>query len=148
MLEQVRGSKPAEMANEPFTGEGTPDSPAEPLAYVVDDEPLVAQVVADMLEAGGLHPVVFHNPLTAYKTFFAAHPRPKLLVTDYVMNWLNGMELIAQCKQAEPGLKTILFSGNVDHSITSRYAVQPDRFFSKPLQLDSLVETARNLIQA
>ena len=147
MPKQVMGSNSAETDNQPLAAEGAPDSSAKRLAYVVDDEPFVAHVVAGMLEAGGLHPVVFHNPLAARDSFFAAHPRPKLLVTDYIMCNLNGMELIALCKQAEPGLKTILFSGNVDQSITSRFAIQPDRFFSKPLQLDSLVEAARNLVR-
>jgi DNA-binding NtrC family response regulator len=98
------------------------------------------------MEMTGLKPVVFQNPASLWDAFLAAQPRPRLLVTDYVMRPFNGMELIERCKGLEPNLKTILFSGSVDESISARHAVQPDHFFRKPLKLQILMEAVRSLL--
>jgi DNA-binding NarL/FixJ family response regulator len=68
-------------------------------------------------------------------------------VTDFVMMPFNGMELIERCKQIEPSLKTFLFSGRVDERVSAQYAVKPDIFLSKPLQLSILSETLRSLLK-
>jgi DNA-binding NtrC family response regulator len=123
-----------------------PAPPKETVVYVVDDEPLVAEVVASIVEMIGMKPVVFQNPATLLESFVSQQPPPKLLVTDFVMRPLNGIELIERCKALAPGLKTILFSGSVDESITSRCVEKPDKFLPKPLQLSVLAETIRDLL--
>lgn len=109
--------------------------------YVVDDEPMVGEVVATVLEMDGYQIRLFRNPAEALKAFITANPRPALLLTDFVMDGLNGMELIEHCKRAQPTLKTILYSGNVGVEITQRYPVKPDYFIRKPFQPKNLVDT-------
>ena len=123
-----------------------PAPPPETVVYVVDDEPLVAELVASIVEMIGMKPVVFENPATLLESFVSHHPPPKLLVTDFVMRPLNGIELIQRCKALAPGLKTILFSGSVDESITTGCLEKPDKFLSKPLQLNMLAEAIRSLL--
>ena len=145
--EPVFGSEASGKPQELPAG-GTSRNPMEgTLAYVVDDEALVGEVAANALKRAGLKPVVFQSSVVAWSAFMAAHPRPKLLVTDFLMKSLNGLELIERCKQAEPGLKTILFSGSVGFELVERYAIQPDRFINKPFDLGVLVETARKILQ-
>jgi DNA-binding NtrC family response regulator len=114
--------------------------------YIVDDDMLMAEVVAKKLEMEGARPVVFHHSLTAWETFLTANPRPKLLVTDYLMKSLNGMELIERCKQIEPDLKTVLYSGSVGLEITRKAKVKPDHFLPKPFNLDVLGKAIRILL--
>jgi DNA-binding NtrC family response regulator len=117
-----------------------------PRVFVVDDEPLIAEFVASVVEMIGLQAVIFQDPQALWDAFVAANPRPKLLVTDYAMRPFNGMELIERCKRIEPGLKTILFSGLVDEDVAVTATTKPDRFLRKPLQLGSLSETLRHLL--
>jgi DNA-binding NtrC family response regulator len=114
--------------------------------YVVDDEPMVGEVVEILLQMEGFKPKLFQDPAVALMDFLAANPRPALLITDFVMGTMNGMELIDNCKRIQPDLKTILFSGNVGEKITSSYSVKPDRFVSKPFQPKVLIEVIRSLL--
>jgi DNA-binding NtrC family response regulator len=117
------------------------------LIYVVDDEPMVGEVVEILLQMEGLQPKLFQDPGVAMMDFLGANPRPELLITDFVMGSMNGMELIDNCKQIQPNLKTILFSGNVGEKITASYSVKPDRFVSKPFQPKVLIEVIRSLLK-
>jgi len=42
---------------------------------------------------------VFRDPEVALQTYTAATPRPDLLITDYAMHTMNGMELIEQFRR-------------------------------------------------
>jgi DNA-binding NtrC family response regulator len=117
------------------------------LIYVVDDEPMVGEVVEILLQMEGFQPRLFQDPAVALMDFLGANPRPTLLITDFVMGSMNGMELIDNCKQIQPDLKTILFSGNVGEKITASYSVKPDRFVSKPFQPKVLIEVIRSLLK-
>ena len=148
MLNAYSEFEPTEMEEGGLAPKGDSTASDSNLVYVVDDEPLVAQVVASMLEYAGLNPVVFDRPQTALKAFLAANPRPALVITDFVMNPLNGMELIARLKEAEPGLKTILYSGSVGADIFKHHLVKPDRFLSKPMELGPLIALVRDLVNS
>jgi CheY-like chemotaxis protein len=114
------------------------------LIYAVDDEPIVGDLVATLLEMGGFKIRLFRDPAEALKALITANPRPVLLLTDFNMNGLNGMELIERCKRTQPTLKTILCSGTVGMDIIQRYPVKPDHFIRKPFQpINILVDTVR-----
>jgi DNA-binding NtrC family response regulator len=113
------------------------------LIYAVDDEPMVGEMLATVLEMEGFRVKLFSQPAEALKAFIAANPRPALLVTDFVMADLNGMELIENCKRTQPALKTILYSGNVGAEIIERYSVKPDFFMRKPFHSQNLVDVVR-----
>jgi CheY-like chemotaxis protein len=116
------------------------------LIYVVDDEPMVGELVATVLEMAGFQTKHFTHPAEALKAFTAANPRPALLMTDFVMPSLNGMELIERCKQPQPSLKTILYSGNVGAEIMQRYQVKPDFFIRKPFQPQNLIDNVCSVL--
>jgi DNA-binding NtrC family response regulator len=121
-------------------------SESGPSIFVVDDEPMVGELVATVLEMDGFNIRLFRNAAEALKAFVSANPRPALLLTDFVMDGLNGMELIEHCKRAHPTLKTILYSGNVGMEITQRYPVKPDFFIRKPFQPRNLVDMVRSVL--
>jgi DNA-binding NtrC family response regulator len=113
------------------------------LIYAVDDEPMVGELLATVLEMEGFRIKLFSQPAEALQAFIAANPRPALLVTDFVMEDLNGMELIENCKRTQPNLKSILYSGNVGAEILERYSVKPDYFMRKPFHSQKLVDVVR-----
>jgi len=116
------------------------------LIYVVDDERLIADVVREIFEMEGFKVQAFSDPLTA-NTFSESSRKPDVLVTDYVMQPLTGMELMQKCRALQPGLLTVLFSGNVTSKITELYAQKPNAFVAKPFQPSVLVQVVKELLQ-
>ena len=102
------------------------------LIYVVDDEEFMSDMVREILLLEDYDAVSFQDPLEALRSMESANPKPDLLLTDYVMDSLNGMDLIKRCKEFKPSLKTILFSGNVNEEIMRKYDFKPDFFLNKP----------------
>ena len=136
-----------ESARDPADAESSSmDLRSNTCIYVVDDEPAVAELVAALLEIEGLGSTVFQSPIQALQAFRAANPRPKLLITDYLMNMLNGMELIEQCKLLEPELHTMLISGHASNDDVAAHAVRPDAFIRKPFKSTVLMTAVRSLL--
>lgn len=114
--------------------------------YVVDDELMIGEIVEVILNLEGYQPKFFQDPEKALQAFEEAEAKPALLLTDFLMTPINGMELIEQCKQIQPDLKTILFSGNVGQEILQYYSCKPDRFLRKPFLPQALIDTVRSLL--
>ncbi len=110
--------------------------------FVVDDNAMLVELAATVLEAAGYCVNQFLDPSDALRAIESANPKPAVVVTDYVLMGMNGLELINCSHKIHPGLKTILVSGSVDSSITITHPAQVDRFLGKPYgpaQLQSLV---------
>ena len=124
-------------------------APAEPgkRLYIVDDEAMIGEVVEAILRLEGFDPCFFSDPELALRTFQEEKSKPELLLTDFLMHPINGMELIQRCKQEDPGLKTILYSGNVGEEIINYYAIKPDRFLAKPFLPKALIELVQNVLE-
>lgn len=117
-----------------------------PLIYLVDDEPVLLDVAEAVLQAEGYQTVKFSDPVHALRRFRQARTKPALLITDYAMGKMNGLELIARCKQQQPALKTILVSGTAGAEILLDAPVQVDRFLTKPHPSETLCEAVRTVL--
>ena len=118
-----------------------------PTIYVVDDEQMLLDLAEMILEPAGFHVCLFQDPQKALMEYKAAQPPPDVLVTDYAMAQMNGMDLIRECKRLHPEQKTILLSGTVDEGIFSQSPAKPDRFLAKPYQINKLVDVIHSLIE-
>jgi len=118
------------------------------LIVVVDDEPMVGELVQTIFSLEGLDSQVFQDPLEALTELRGWSGPPALLLTDFRMPGMNGMELIQGVKRRFPGVKTVLFSGNVDESIQSEYPLRADAFIRKPFYPQNLMETVRKVINS
>jgi CheY-like chemotaxis protein len=113
--------------------------------FVVDDEPMLLEMAVMILEPLNFHVRTFRDPQTALSEFSAAKPRPALVVTDYAMHTMSGMDLIRECRRIHPEQKIILLSGTVDESIFANALVKPDRFLAKPYQVSDFVNLVQSL---
>lgn len=129
-----------------MTATDNPDVEPEASIFVVDDEEALGRIVAAILEMEGFVVRFFSNGPQALKAFCSQAVPPRLLVSDYVMVPMNGMELIHKCKAARPSLRTILYSGYVDSDITTIYIPKPDAFMSKPFLPDTLLGLVNSLL--
>ncbi len=122
-----------------------PTSPG-PLIYVVDDEPLVGQVVDICLRTAGYQTRLFHDPIEAVHAFEAALRKPDLLLADFQMPGMNGMEVIFRCKTCFPELKTISISGTLHVDELETFPIKPDIFIHKPFFPRELLEPVKTLL--
>lgn len=111
--------------------------------FVVDDEPMLLEMAALILEPLGYQVQTFRDPRAALEKYAAV--RPTLVVTDYAMGSMTGMDLIRECKQINPRQKILLLSGTVDESIYAETALKPDRFLAKPYQVGDFVAVIKLL---
>jgi DNA-binding response OmpR family regulator len=85
-----------------------------PLVLVVDDEPLIAETLAAILNNSGF------AALTAPDAFAALEMvrliPPEILISDVAMPGMNGFELAIEVTKAIPDCEVILFSGQATGS--------------------------------
>jgi CheY-like chemotaxis protein len=112
--------------------------------FVVDDEPLLLELAALTLEPLGYEVRTFTDPESALREFTLA--RPDLVVTDYAMGRMSGMDLIRECRRIHPGQKIILISGTVDEYVFADARVRPDRFIGKPYQLSDFSNCIKEIL--
>ena len=112
--------------------------------FVVDDEPELLNLAAAILEPMGCLVKTYRDPELALKEF-AILP-PKVVVTDYAMGRMSGMDLIRECRRLHPHQKILLVSGTVDGQMFAEAPVKPDCFLTKPYQIQDLVDCVRGLI--
>jgi CheY-like chemotaxis protein len=116
------------------------------LIYVVDDEPMLLELAVVILEPKGYRLQTFRDPAQAVQAFTEAAPRPDLLITDYAMHTMNGMQLIQKFRALEPKQKILLVSGTVGEDIFEGSTDRPDFFIAKPYQAQQLADTVKKLL--
>lgn len=126
------------------TSKDNPGSSA--VVFVVDDEPMLLDLAAAILQPQGFVVRTFRDPLMAMQEFSEA--KPVVLVTDYAMGEVNGMDLIRECRRRNPSQKIILLSGTVDEGIYANDPVKPDYFLAKPYQVHAFVDLVKKLAAA
>lgn len=119
-----------------------------PLIYLVDDQPMLLDLAESSLQADGYHFKKFLDPELALRSFLKARVKPALIITDYAMGKMNGLELIERCKAVKPNLKSILVSGTAGAEIVLDSAVEVDRFVGKPYQPASLADLVRRVLSS
>src|SRR6185295_15276751 len=119
---------------------------SRPVVFVVDDEPMLLELNTVILEPLGFRVRAFRDPDTAIRAFSLSSPKPVLIVTDYAMHTMNGMDLINACRRITPSQKIIMVSGTVDETIFRSAPEKPNRFLAKPYQSKHLTEMVRALL--
>ena len=116
------------------------------IVFVVDDEPMLLELAAVILKPIGCEIITFRDPETALK--HVPVRQPEVIVTDYAMGRMSGMDLIRECRRLNPRQKLILVSGTVDEHVFADAPVKPDRFIQKPYQLQEFTDCVRDLLIA
>jgi len=127
---------------------GTQDQPAngKPLIYVIDDEPMLLELASVVLQPLGYEVKTFRNPDAAVEAFAEGKPYPALLITDYAMHLMNGMDLLKACRRVQPAQKILLVSGTVGEEVFKNSPLKPDGLLPKPYYAKQLVDMVRDLL--
>jgi two-component system, cell cycle sensor histidine kinase and response regulator CckA len=117
-----------------------------PLIYIVDDEPLLLDLAEVALMGKGYCVKRFNDPSEVLAALAKESQMPSLLLTDYAMGSMNGLELTERCRELFPGIKVLLVSGTVTQEIVGVSRVPLDGFIAKPYQPSTLADTVRALV--
>jgi CheY-like chemotaxis protein len=111
--------------------------------FVVDDEPLLLDLAAAILQPMGFDVQTFRDPRAALAAFPAA--KPTVVVTDYAMGETSGLDVVRECRRINPKQKILLLSGTVDEGIYADLPYKPDHFLAKPYQVREFMESVQKL---
>ena len=131
-----------------MSGSATTAGKSAFLIYLVDDEEMLLDIAEFALLAEGYELKKFHDPEAAFESFTREPHKPSLLLTDYAMSPMNGIELSIKCKSAYPALKVLLVSGTAGSDIPPQHSVTVDKFMPKPYEPGELARTVRALLAA
>ncbi len=87
----------------------TDGQPGKPRVLVVDDERVIADTLAIILNQNGFEATAVYTGTAAVDR--ARSSRPDLVISDVIMPDMNGIEAAIQIRQILPGCKILLFSG-------------------------------------
>ncbi len=122
-------------------------SEEEPMIFVVDDEPAVAEVIEALLDLHGRRARVFTQPEKALEAFKEAEPKPRLLIADFQMPKMNGLELLQHCKAEDSNLRCISASGTLQVEDMRQYPIQPDKYLAKPFYPRQLLDLVDEMLK-
>ncbi len=117
------------------------DKSDEPLRLVIiDDEPIVGRRLKQVFSKMGYHVDIFTNPLYALE-FMKDNPFD-IVITDFKMEELDGMEVLRRAKQLNPKSRVIIITGYARPE-TAKEAFKSGvfDFMVKPFRLDELKES-------
>ena len=117
------------------------------LIYIVDDETLLLDLAEASLLPQKYRIKKFQDPELALESFLKAKSKPDLLISDYAMGKMNGLELMEKCKHVHPQLKTLLLSGTAGAEIVLSAPIRVDRFLGKPYQPAGLLELVQRILE-
>jgi two-component system, cell cycle sensor histidine kinase and response regulator CckA len=124
----------------------SPGAGTETAIYVVDNEPGVLDLVRLALSQGPWEVRAFPDAASALNRFAEATPKPALLLTDYAMEPMSGLELGQRCRALHPPLKVIFMSGGTRAEACHGAAFPLDAFLPKPFRLQQLTEVVQSVL--
>ena len=122
-------------------------APLMPTILIIDDEYLIADILSFALEDEGFQTVVAGSGRKALEIL--DRERPDLIITDFMMPGMTGLELAETVKSREVHMSTpiMLMSGAQAYMGAER----PDLFdevIEKPFDIDDVIDKIRALFQA
>ncbi len=115
---------------------------------VVDDEKIVTSAFKTLLKVEGFNNAHFFNsPKEALE--FLKNNQPDLVISDFLMPEMNGLEFLMEVKKMYPEVSKILLTGYADkeNAIKAINEVGLYRYIEKPWDNDDLIINIKNGIE-
>jgi CheY-like chemotaxis protein len=130
----------------PSEGAASKESqPSRPRVLVVDDEKLIVDTIAEILEGAGFHVMAAYDGWAALEA--AGRFRPDYLLSDVLMPRMNGVELAIAIRKMHPAAKILLFSGQAgisDILLSGQQQGLKFQLIAKPIHPLKLVQLLRD----
>jgi PAS domain S-box-containing protein len=137
--ERAQEPAPATVAAAPRNGDET--------VLLVEDEPVVRQLVAEILETNGYTVLQAADGPSVLELARRHSGEISLLVTDVVMPGMSGPEVAQSVTAMRPGTLVLYMSGYTDSAIGHHGVLEPGiAFLQKPFSTDDLMRKVRALL--
>jgi len=112
----------------------------------VDDHEVLARLSCEILEMQGYRAVSAYNGTEALKKF--DEEDFDILVTDFRMDGMNGVELVKSLEKVNPGTRIVLMSGYSPVEVQRIMGDDASSYRSmwKPFEAATLVQTVKNVL--
>jgi DNA-binding NtrC family response regulator len=114
---------------------------------IVDDEKMVLEVEALMLEKMGFKTLKANSPEKAYRIYEIEKDNIDLVILDMIMPGDNGAEAYQKLKKIKPGIKVLVSSGFwCDMHVNEILSDRQNRFIQKPFKFEELNEKVDSIL--
>lgn len=123
------------------------------IVSIVDDELDITELIHDAVcgSIDGVSVVSFNDPVIALEHFTQNKERYALVISDFRMPNLTGLELLKKVKKFKSNVRTILVSAyEVEYNaVFQRYMQESiiDSFIEKPVTINQLCQRVRDEFQ-
>jgi CheY-like chemotaxis protein len=84
-------------------------APMRPKVLVVDDEQIIADTLAKILDLNGYDATAVYSGMAAMESARRLHP--DLIISDVIMADMDGIQVAIQIREFLPSCRVLLFSG-------------------------------------
>jgi DNA-binding NtrC family response regulator len=112
-----------------------------PIVLVVEDEPMIADSLAKILNLNGYDATAAYDAESALEKML--NNAPDLLISDIALPKMNGIDLAIQIKKLIPDCKVMLFTGqhDIDHLLALAHIAKYDfGVLHKPISAPDLLK--------
>jgi CheY-like chemotaxis protein len=107
---------------------------------LVDDEKDILDLFREYLSSNGFNTVSFQNPIEALEYFYQNVSNCSIVITDYKMPQMSGIDLIKKIREKDNDykIKTIIISAYIKDNLPydKSYIKLVDRILEKPVIID------------
>jgi CheY-like chemotaxis protein len=115
-------------------------SASEPFVLVVDDEPVVRQIVKVALERAGRRVLLADSGEAALEMLQGRAPQVELVLLDWKMPVMDGSETLLRLREIRPDLRVIVSSGFARSEAEERFGgSNVTGYLQKPYRMSQLV---------
>ena len=116
---------------------------------LVEDEPEVAEVAADLLAEEGYKIIMAHDGFEALRIYQSAGQQIALVILDFFLPVLDGDAVFDELQSINPKINVVLSSGFAEQSKVGAMLARGLRgFMPKPYTRDKLLEQVRSVLDS
>jgi signal transduction histidine kinase/ActR/RegA family two-component response regulator len=132
----------------PLAPPGTVSPARGERVLVVDDDPMILQLVCATLERAGYRVQAVSNAEDALRCYAAAAPDPfRLVLADVIMPRVTGIELARRLLSRDADVRVLFMSGQVTGEFASHDFAGPNfELLPKPFRPEGLLRAVRNAL--
>jgi len=114
---------------------------------IIDDEPDLACLFKEALsQIDGAEVFAFTDPLLALEHFQTNHQNYMVIISDYRMPSMTGIELLSKIKDVNPAVTRIMMSAfEIQDELFQEFKCV-DKFLQKPVLMTDLINEVRMLV--
>ena len=116
------------------------------IILIIEDEPILAKNLRDAIELSGNQASIVPSGEEALEMIDGL--RPHIVLTDYRLPGMNGLEVIRRIRQSHPAIDCVVMTAHGDvHTAVSAMKAGAADFLTKPLDLHFLCVTLEHVLR-